>query len=192
MTPTIIKQTTLKCSKITDIGVNLTNDRFNKDLTQTLQRSFEAGVYRHIITGTCLPTSQQALALSLDDTLPCERFATAGFHPHSASENTPESWLQLKQLWQHTKVVAIGETGLDFNRNFSTPQQQLDSFEQHLQAAVDLQLPHQWSAWFQRSDCIYVCVNGVMRTLGSLSNLLSPSHRMALGFGDRARNVGGC
>jgi|TARA_B110000977_G_scaffold89197_1_gene118509 TatD DNase family protein len=131
----------LKCSKITDIGVNLTNDRFNKDLTQTLQRSFEAGVYRHIITGTCLPTSQQALALSLDDTLPCERFATAGFHPHSASENTPESWQQLKQLWQHTKVVAIGETGLDFNRNFSTPQQQLDSFEQHLQAAVDLQLP---------------------------------------------------
>ena len=141
MTPTIIKQTTLKCSKITDIGVNLTNDRFNKDLTQTLQRSFEAGVYRHIITGTCLPTSQQALALSLDHTLPCERFATAGFHPHSASENTPESWQQLKPLWQHTKVVAIGETGLDFNRNFSTPQQQLDSFEQHLQAAVDLQLP---------------------------------------------------
>ena len=131
----------MKCSSITDIGVNLTNDRFNKDLADTLQRGLEVGVYRHIITGTSLHSSQHALELSLDDTLPCERFATAGFHPHSASENNPESWQQLTQLWQHAKVVAIGETGLDFNRNFSTPKQQLDSFEQHLQAAVELQLP---------------------------------------------------
>lgn len=43
----------LKSSKITDIGVNLTSDRFNKDRIQTLERSLDAGVYRHIITGTC-------------------------------------------------------------------------------------------------------------------------------------------
>jgi TatD DNase family protein len=132
---------TLNYSNLTDIGVNLTNDRFNKDLADTLQRGLDVGVHRHIITGTSLHSSQHALELSLDDALPCERFATAGFHPHSASENNPESWLQLSQLWQHKKVVAIGETGLDFNRNFSTPKQQLDSFEQHLQAAVELQLP---------------------------------------------------
>jgi len=131
----------LKTSNITDIGVNLTNNRFTKDLTNTMQRSLDAGVHRHIITGTCLRSSQHALELSLDDTLLTERFATAGFHPHSASENNPDSWQQLNQLWQHPKVVAIGETGLDFNRNFSTPKQQLDSFEQHLQAAVELQLP---------------------------------------------------
>lgn len=131
----------LKCSNITDIGVNLTNDRFNKDLKQTLLRSLDAGVYRHIITGTSLVSSQQALQLSLDQSLACERYATAGFHPHNASENNAQSWPQLKQLWQHPKVLAIGETGLDFNRNFSTPNEQLDSFEQHLKAAVDLQLP---------------------------------------------------
>ncbi|MFQ3303726.1 MAG: TatD family hydrolase [Pseudomonadales bacterium] len=136
-----LKLTTLKCSNITDIGVNLTSDRFTKDLADTLQRGLDAGVHRHIITGTSVHTSQHALELSLDDTLPCERYATAGFHPHNASENNPESWQQLAQLWQHPKVVAIGETGLDFNRNFSTPKQQLHSFEQHLQAAVDLQLP---------------------------------------------------
>lgn len=131
----------LKSSKITDIGVNLTSDRFNKDRIQTLERSLDAGVYRHIITGTCLHTSQQALGLCLDPNLACERYATAGFHPHSANENKPPSWAQLAQLWQHPKVVAIGETGLDFNRNFSTPNEQLNSFEQHLQAAVNLQLP---------------------------------------------------
>ena len=138
---TNLKLMTLKCSSITDIGVNLTNARFNKDLSATLQRSLNAGVHRHIITGTCAHTSQQALELSLDENLPCERFATAGFHPHNASENNPESWQHLVRLWQHPKVVAIGETGLDFNRNFSTSTQQLDSFEQHLQAAADLQLP---------------------------------------------------
>lgn len=135
------KLNTLKYPSITDIGVNLTNDRFNKDLADTLQRGLDAGVHRHIITGTSLSTSQHALELSLDDSLPCQRFATAGFHPHSASENNPKSWQQLTALWQHTRVVAIGETGLDFNRNFSTPTQQLDSFEKHLQAAVRLQLP---------------------------------------------------
>ena len=131
----------MKYPSITDIGVNLTNDRFNKDLADTLQRGLDAGVHRHIITGTSLSTSQHALELSLDDSLPCQRFATAGFHPHSASENNPKSWQQLTALWQHPRVVAIGETGLDFNRNFSTPTQQLDSFEKHLQAAVRLQLP---------------------------------------------------
>lgn len=126
---------------MTDIGVNLTNDRFNKDLPETLQRAFDLGVHRHIITGTSLSSSQQALELCLNDYLPGTRFATAGFHPHCASENNAQSWQQLAQLWQHPKVVAIGETGLDFNRNFSTPQQQLDSFEKHLIAAVELQLP---------------------------------------------------
>jgi len=135
------KLNTLKYPSITDIGVNLTNDRFNKDLADTLQRGLDAGVHRHIITGTSLSTSQHALELSLDNSLPCQRFATAGFHPHSASENNPKSWQQLTALWQHPRVVAIGETGLDFNRNFSTPTQQLDSFEKHLQAAVRLQLP---------------------------------------------------
>lgn len=132
---------TLKHAKITDIGINLTNDRFNKDRSESLQRGLDVGVHRHIITGTSLATSQSALALALDDILPCERYATAGFHPHNASENDPASWQQVSALWQHPKVVAIGETGLDFNRNFSTPKQQLDSFELHLQAAVELGLP---------------------------------------------------
>ena len=132
---------TLKYPIITDIGINLTNDRFNQDRAEILQRGLNVGVHRHIITGTSLATSQNALELAIDDSLPCDRFATAGFHPHNASENDPASWSLLTKLWQHPKVVAIGETGLDFNRNFSTPRQQLDSFEMHLQAAIALKLP---------------------------------------------------
>ena len=131
----------MKCSNLTDIGVNLTNDRFNKDRDAVIARAQHAGIHRQIITGTNLASSQQALQLSLDHGAESQLYATAGFHPHSASENDTQSWVQLSQLWQHKNVVAIGETGLDFNRNFSTPTAQLTSFEKHLQAAADIQLP---------------------------------------------------
>jgi len=131
----------LSYSNITDIGANLTNNRFDHDLTDVLERAKHAGVHRHIITGTSLQTSQAALDLCLNSSLSTLRYATAGIHPHDASENTDMTWPALRQLWHHPKVVAIGETGLDFNRNFSSPTQQLDSFEKHLQAATELQLP---------------------------------------------------
>lgn len=130
-----------KAYKLTDIGLNLTSDRFNKDRANVLHRAFDVGVQRHIITGTSLSCSEQALALALDESLIGTRYATAGLHPHSASEFNTQSFSALMNLWQHPKVVAIGETGLDFNRNFSTPKQQLDSFEKHLQAAADLKMP---------------------------------------------------
>ena len=136
------KLTTLSYSKLTDIGVNLTNTRFDKDLPLVLDRAISNGIHRQIITGTDLLSSQNALQLCLDHhSDQASLYATAGFHPHDASQNTDASWQQLSQLWQHPHVVAIGETGLDFNRNFSTPQEQLDSFEKHLQAASALQMP---------------------------------------------------
>lgn len=131
----------MKCSNLTDIGVNLTNDRFNKDRSAVIKRAQHAGIHRLIITGTNLASSQQALQLSLDHGSVSQLYATAGFHPHNASENNAQTWAQLSQLWQHKNVVAIGETGLDFNRNFSPPTAQLESFEKHLQAAAEIQLP---------------------------------------------------
>ncbi|MCS5558329.1 MAG: TatD family hydrolase [Oceanospirillaceae bacterium] len=131
----------MKCSNLTDIGVNLTNDRFNKDRSAVIERAQHAGIHRLIITGTNLASSQQALQLSLDHGSVSQLYATAGFHPHNASENNAQTWAQLSQLWQHKNVVAIGETGLDFNRNFSPPTAQLESFEKHLQAAAERQLP---------------------------------------------------
>jgi len=125
--------------QLIDIGVNLTATRFDKDRQDVISRAQHVGVKQQIVTGTNLPSSQQAFELCLQhpDTLYC----TAGFHPHHASDNTTQAWQQLTALWQHPQVVAIGETGLDFNRNFSTPQEQLDSFEKHLQAACEHALP---------------------------------------------------
>ncbi|WP_340680990.1 TatD family hydrolase [Paraglaciecola sp.] len=121
-----------------DIGVNLTNERF--DIEPVLTRADTAGVKSMMLTGTSVLESQKALAL-------CRQFpqsllySTAGVHPHYASEFSDQSYAALYELCQDPKVVAVGECGLDFNRNFSTPQQQIDAFERQLELACEVQLP---------------------------------------------------
>ena len=125
--------------QLIDIGVNLTSTRFHKDLDDVIARAKAQGVTKQLVTGTDLESSLEALTLCRQhpDYLRC----TAGFHPHHASDNNVDTWQQLQALWRQPEVIAIGETGLDFNRNFSTPQEQLDSFELHLQAACEIDLP---------------------------------------------------
>lgn len=122
-----------------DIGVNLTDSAFNKDLEDVLERAIENGVTQMVVTGTTADESEQAVALctKYSDTLRC----TAGVHPHYASEFTPETEKFLRDLYKEPSVVAVGETGLDFNRNFSTPEQQIKAFEVQLELAAECGLP---------------------------------------------------
>ncbi len=124
---------------MTDIGANLTDKRFDRDLDTVLARASAAGVDTLIVTGTSIPGSMAARDL-------CERHPgklhfTAGVHPHHASEYDTHSHAQLQQLARHSACVAIGETGLDFNRNFSSPKQQIAAFEQQLELAIETGLP---------------------------------------------------
>jgi TatD DNase family protein len=120
-----------------DIGVNFTDKRLT--LEPVLTRALEASVQQIIITGTSLEISNQAEILA--QTQPQHLFSTAGVHPHHASEFTEQTNTLLRCIAQSPQVVAIGECGLDFNRNFSTPEQQLFAFEQQLILACELQLP---------------------------------------------------
>lgn len=122
-----------------DIGANLTNSRFDKDLPEVLERAQKAGLEKIIVTGTCLDVSLQALALAQQ--YPQLLRATAGVHPHDASGWNADSAAVIRQLASHSEVVALGECGLDFNRNYSTPNEQLRCFEAQLQLAVELQKP---------------------------------------------------
>ncbi len=126
-------------TELVDIGVNLTDRAFASDLDEVLARSRDAGVNKMIVTGTDLEESQQAIEL-------CQRhgpglWCTAGVHPHHAKEWTDSYYRQLKALLQDPLVVAVGETGLDFNRNFSPPDQQLFAFEQQLKLAAETGMP---------------------------------------------------
>ena len=92
-----------------------------------------------IVTGTSLTKSAAALALATR--LGAGVWATAGVHPHDASGWTPSSAEQLAALAAHPKCVALGECGLDFNRNFSTPEAQETALRDQLALAARLRRP---------------------------------------------------
>ena len=122
-----------------DIGANLTHDSFDHDRDAVLQRARDAGVTRMIITGASREHSPQALALAQQH--PGELFATAGVHPHHATEYTEEYDAEMRALHAHPEVVAVGECGLDFNRDFSPRPAQRKAFERQLQLASENDKP---------------------------------------------------
>lgn len=122
-----------------DIGVNLNHRRFARDREAVLERATHAGVQTLILTGTHLYGSESGLKLAQGHA--GKLFATAGIHPHNAREFDAESIAVLRRLAQAPEVVAIGECGLDFNRNFSTPADQERAFSAQLELAAELQMP---------------------------------------------------
>lgn len=123
---------------LVDIGANLTHESFQRDLPEVIERAHAANVTTLILTGTDLLHARQAASLSEQYS---RVFATAGIHPHDASQWTDTLGQQLAELHQHPGVVAVGECGLDFNRNFSTPQEQERAFEAQLALAASSGLP---------------------------------------------------
>ena len=109
-----------------DIGVNLSNPRFAKDTQAVLTRAQQAGVEKLILTGTSIAESRAVSDLCAEYASQFNNmlFSTAGIHPHDAKEFTRSSINDLRELAAQRQVVALGEMGLDFNRNFSTPKAQ--------------------------------------------------------------------
>ena len=122
-----------------DIGCNLTHDSYDADRDEVINAAFEAGVTRIIVTGASASGSQAALKLAAE--WPQRLFATAGVHPHRASEYDAETDGLIRDLAKASEVVAIGETGLDYFRDFSPRDSQRTSFEQQIQIAIETGLP---------------------------------------------------
>jgi TatD DNase family protein len=125
--------------QLIDIGANLTHDSFDRDRDAVLQRAREAGVAQLVITGASREHSPKALELARAH--PGVLFATAGVHPHHAIEYTEECDAQMRALLAQPEVVAVGECGLDYNRDFSPRPAQRKAFERQLQSAVDIGKP---------------------------------------------------
>ncbi|GHD75117.1 preprotein translocase subunit TatD [Luteimonas padinae] len=122
-----------------DIGLNLTHDSFDHDRDRVWQRARAAGVVQAVLTGASREHSP--LALELARTRPGEWFATAGVHPHHASEYTAECDAEMRALHAHPEVVAVGECGLDYFRDFSPRPAQRKAFERQLEIAADTGKP---------------------------------------------------
>ncbi len=126
-------------NKYIDIGVNLTGSSFKKDISQVIERAQQVGVEHLIVTGTDIQHSEQAIHLTEQYESVC--FSTVGLHPHHASDYSHDLGSELRDMLKHQNVVAVGECGLDFNRNFSTRKEQIQAFEAQLEIAIDMQKP---------------------------------------------------
>ena len=126
-------------NKLIDIGANLTNTQFKSDIQEVLNRANESNISNIILTGTSIDSSRDALDLVKQ--YPQYLKSTAGVHPHDAKTWNDEVKEELKLLCLIPDVVAVGECGLDYNRNYSPPEIQRLCFDEQLHIARDNQKP---------------------------------------------------
>lgn len=126
-------------SGLIDIGLNLTHESFAHDLQAVLDRAAAAGVERMLVTGSDVPHSQAALQLVRHH--PAQLRCTAGIHPHHAKDFSAGQLAALHALLADPLVLAVGECGLDYFRNFSTHAEQEQAFRLQLELAAQLGKP---------------------------------------------------
>jgi len=122
-----------------DIGINLAHESYDADRAAVLSRARAAGVVQLIVTGSSLESTAGAIALARAH--PGELFATAGIHPHHAAEVSADTWDALAAHASAREVVAVGECGLDYFRNYSPPAAQQAAFHRQLELAHALGKP---------------------------------------------------
>ena len=122
-----------------DIGINLAHDSYDADRDAVLARAAHAGVVQLIVTGSSLASTRGAIALARAH--PGIVFATAGVHPHHARELGDAQLAELGELARAPEVVAVGECGLDYYRNFCAPEVQQEAFRAQLALARALGKP---------------------------------------------------
>ncbi|KAA9131369.1 hydrolase TatD [Marinihelvus fidelis] len=163
--------------ELIDIGCNLTHDSFDADRNAVIEAARDAGVVQMVLTGASLDGSKKALALAR--ARPGEHFATAGMHPHHASDWTTDVATRMAELATAPEVVAVGEAGLDYFRNFSPREDQLRAFEAQLALGAETGKPlflhlrdaHEdfhavLSEWRDRlSDVVVHCFTGSRKEL---------------------------
>lgn len=121
-----------------DTHAHLNHEDFAADLAEVLDRARRAGVTRIVVPGYDLKSSIKAveIASQFDDV-----FASVGIHPHDAKTMNASALTEIRRLAGQNKVVAIGETGLDFHYNFSPREQQIEAFAAQARLALELEMP---------------------------------------------------
>lgn len=122
-----------------DIGINLIHRQFAKDRSEVIKRAQEQGVSRMIITGTSVHASEQAAQYA--GNFPGQLYSTAGVHPHDAKSCDNTTISRLKKLVKLPQVVAVGECGLDYDRDFSPRPVQRKWFEAQIELAREENMP---------------------------------------------------
>lgn len=166
-----------------DTHCHLTFPDYQDDMDQVVSRALSSGVTKIIVPGTDLKSSRQAIELA-------ERYpsiyAAVGVHPQDAQGHDSGSLKEFAELVQYQKVVAVGEIGLDFYRDYSPPEKQKEVLQEFLQLAIDHALPvilHNRSAF---SELLTIIKAPQFRSLTGVFHCFSESLKEAktvLGLG---------
>ena len=139
MTNDITRSPPAAALTLIDIGINLGHDSYDRDRDEVLARAESAGLVQMVVTGASVEGSRKAIELARSR--PGKLFATAGVHPHHATELTPDALSILEELARQPEVVAAGECGLDYFRDFSPRPTQQAGFHRQLELAARVRKP---------------------------------------------------
>ena len=121
-----------------DSHAHLHFDRFDEDRDVVIKRARDRGITSIVTIGTHLKSSDAAIELAVEYP---NIYATAGVHPLAVDKFEDSDWVKFESMWQHEKVVGVGETGLDYYYTPETRSLQLELFERHLKAGAQFDLP---------------------------------------------------
>jgi TatD DNase family protein len=121
-----------------DIGANLTSSHFSDDLDSVLDESFDAGVKKICITSSNLQDVRNAKKITEKNK---NLYYSVGFHPHNAKDFKIEFLKDMSIYLDDPRAICLGEMGLDFNRNFSSREEQILCFESQLSLANSINKP---------------------------------------------------
>ncbi len=124
--------------RLFDTHNHIQGSEFAVDRDAVIARAREAGLAGMLVLGVDVASSEAAIALA--ETHPGV-FAAAGCHPHDADKMDDSSLKRLTELARHHAVVAVGEIGLDFYRNFSEHERQISVLERQLETAAEVGKP---------------------------------------------------
>ena len=165
--------------ELIDTHCHLTFEQLAGDIDAVLERSRAAGVAGWITVGTDPEQNRKVVELAGRFE---NMYAAVGIHPHDAKDVAPHTMAELKELARSEKVVAIGETGLDFHYDFSPRQDQRRVFEAQLQIARELNRPvivHSREAFDETIDILEQFIRLKGRLKGVVFHCFSGSARQA-------------
>ena len=123
---------------LVDTHAHLSFPQFESDCEAVIANARDVGVLAIVNVGTDLEVSRRAVALAQDHE---GVYATAGIHPHDVERVSPNGMEVLAELLDHSKVVAVGETGLDYFRDYAPRELQEEAFRRQIALARDRGLP---------------------------------------------------
>ena len=121
-----------------DSHCHLDHEPLLSDLTNILQRSKDVGIEKLLTISTSFKSFSRVKELINRDEM---IYGTVGIHPHESSTNIITSKEIINNLNENSKIIGIGETGLDFYYNNSEKQKQITSFKEHIEAAIKSNTP---------------------------------------------------